>query len=73
VFPTNPNLMRRKRRWLDRSTADVAAEAGIAEGTLRNIESGRCEVSERVLGRLARILELDIAEVTGDEDNAGVA
>lgn len=54
----NGPLIRRTRRGLGLRTEDLAPNAGIAPGTLRNIESMRAPASEDVIKRLAMLLRL---------------
>lgn len=59
----NGPLLRRTRRIRDETAATVAKDVGIAEGSLRSIESMRVPASEQLAYRLAARLELDPDDV----------
>lgn len=56
-------LIRRRRRTLEYTQADLAARLGISRGAVANIESGRQNMLLHQLYRLADALELEVHEL----------
>lgn len=59
----NGALARARRRRLDLSTKEVAADVEVSEGHLRNVEAMRVKASVRLMARLAARLDLDIEDL----------
>jgi transcriptional regulator with XRE-family HTH domain len=68
---TNGWLIRRRRIELDLSTAELAAEVGLVEGSLRNIEGRNEPASLRLINRLARRIGMDPGLLVQPEGNNG--
>src|SRR5919197_859976 len=56
-------VLRRHRELQERSLADIAGPAGISQGFLSEVERGRKDVSTERLLKVARALEVTIADV----------
>lgn len=67
----NGLLLRKRRLERDEPTSAVAGAVGIAEGSLRNIESMRCRASLRLIHRLANHLGLNARDLLDVPDKPG--
>src|SRR5919198_1977719 len=56
-------VLRRHRELQERSLADIAGPAGISQGFLSEVERGRKDVSTERLLKIARALDVTIADV----------
>jgi len=56
-------ILRRHREVQERSLADIAGPAGISQGFLSEVERGRKDVSTDRLLKIARALDVTIADV----------
>jgi len=56
-------ILRRHREVQERSLADIAGPAGISQGFLSEVERGRKDVSTERLLKIARALDVTIADV----------
>jgi transcriptional regulator with XRE-family HTH domain len=63
VCATLGAILRRRREVRERSLADVAGPAGISPGFLSEVERGRKDISTDRLLKVARALEVTIAEL----------
>lgn len=59
----NGAIIRKRREWLDLSTAQLAEGVGLSEGGMRNIEGEQTPASHRVIGRIARMLRVPEARL----------
>lgn len=65
--PTRPNMVRRWRRWLDLSQAELAEQAGVSRQTIANIERGNYSPSVYLALDVCRILGKTVEEVFGNQ------
>ena len=63
VLATLGAILRRRRELRERSLADVAGPAGISLGFLSEVERGRKDISTERLLKVARALDVTIAEL----------
>ena len=61
------NMVRKWRRWLEISQADLAERAGVSRQTIANIERGNYSPSVYLALDICRELGKTIEEVFGDE------
>ena len=59
-------ILRRRRELQERSLADIAGPAGISVGFLSEVERGRKDVSTERLLKVARALDVTVAELFGE-------
>ncbi|EEI16091.1 helix-turn-helix transcriptional regulator [Corynebacterium lipophiloflavum] len=65
------NMVRRWRRWLDMSQAELAEAAGVSRQTIANIEKGNYSPSVHLALRICRTLGKTVEQVFGNEREAG--
>ena len=63
------NTVRKWRRWLEMSQADLAERAGVSRQTIANIERGNYSPSVYLALDICRELGKTIEEVFGDEQH----
>lgn len=63
------NMVRKWRRWLEMSQADLAERAGVSRQTIANIERGNYSPSVYLALGICRELGKTIEEVFGDEQH----
>ena len=63
------NMVRKWRRWLEMSQADLAERAGVSRQTIANIERGNYSPSVHLALEICRELGKTIEEVFGDEQH----
>ncbi|KKO80127.1 MULTISPECIES: helix-turn-helix transcriptional regulator [Corynebacterium] len=63
------NMVRKWRRWLEMSQADLAERAGVSRQTIANIERGNYSPSVYLALDICRELGKTIEEVFGDEQH----
>lgn len=72
-MPKASRELRNLRYERDLSAADAGKSLRIAEGTVRNIENGTTTASWRLLHRFARLYDVKVDELVGNDDKAGAA
>ena len=63
------NMVRKWRRWLEMSQAELAERAGVSRQTIANIERGNYSPSVYLALDICRELGKTIEEVFGDEQH----
>ncbi|WP_187357584.1 helix-turn-helix transcriptional regulator [Corynebacterium aurimucosum] len=63
------NMVRKWRRWLEMSQADLAERAGVSRQTIANIERGNYSPSVHLALEICRELGKTVEEVFGDEQH----
>lgn len=63
------NMVRKWRRWLEMSQADLAERAGVSRQTIANIERGNYSPSVYLALDICRELGKTIEEIFGDEQH----
>lgn len=63
------NMVRKWRRWLEMSQADLAERAGVSRQTIANIERGNYSPSVYLALDICRELGKTVEEVFGDEQH----
>lgn len=63
------NMVRKWRRWLEMSQADLAEQAGVSRQTIANIERGNYSPSVYLALDICRELGKTVEEVFGDEQH----
>ncbi|MBU5653688.1 helix-turn-helix transcriptional regulator [Corynebacterium aurimucosum] len=63
------NMVRKWRRWLEMSQADLAERAGVSRQTIANIERGNYSPSVYLALDICRELEKTVEEIFGDEQH----
>ncbi|MBE7338477.1 helix-turn-helix transcriptional regulator [Corynebacterium aurimucosum] len=63
------NMVRKWRRWLEMSQADLAEQAGVSRQTIANIERGNYSPSVHLALGICRELGKTVEEVFGDEQH----
>lgn len=63
------NMVRKWRRWLEMSQADLAERAGVSRQTIANIERGNYSPSVYLALDICRELGKAVEEVFGDEQH----
>ena len=63
------NMVRKWRRWLEMSQADLAERAGVSRQTIANIERGNYSPSVYLALDICRDLGKTVEEVFGDEQH----
>lgn len=63
------NMVRKWRRWLEMSQADLAERAGVSRQTIANIERGNYSPSVYLALDICRELGKTVEEVFGDEQD----
>lgn len=61
------NMVRKWRRWLEMSQAELAERAGVSRQTIANIERGNYSPSVYLALDICRELEKTVEEIFGDE------
>ena len=64
-----PNMVRKWRRWLELSQAELADRAGVSRQTIANIERGNYSPSVHLALDICRELGKTVEEVFGDEQH----
>jgi DNA-binding XRE family transcriptional regulator len=49
---------------------ELAARAGLQPQTIYNLESGSCGVSAETLSRIARVLRVQVKDISGNPDES---
>ena len=65
----HPNMVRKWRRWLELSQAELARRVGVSRQTIANIERGNYSPSVYLALDICRELGKTIEEVFGDEQH----
>ncbi|MCG7277003.1 MULTISPECIES: helix-turn-helix transcriptional regulator [Corynebacterium] len=68
-MPEQPNMVRKWRRWLELSQAELAERAGVSRQTIANIERGNYSPSVHLALDICRELGKTVEEVFGDEQH----
>lgn len=63
------NMVRKWRRWLEMSQAELAERAGVSRQTIANIERGNYSPSVYLALDICRELGKTVEEVFGDEQH----
>ncbi|OFL23886.1 helix-turn-helix transcriptional regulator [Corynebacterium sp. HMSC062A03] len=63
------NMVRKWRRWLEMSQAELAERAGVSRQTIANIERGNYSSSVYLALDICRELGKTVEEVFGDEQH----
>ena len=63
------NMVRKWRRWLEMSQAELAERAGVSRHTIANIERGNYSPSVYLALDICRELGKTVEEVFGDEQH----
>ncbi|OFN75573.1 MULTISPECIES: helix-turn-helix transcriptional regulator [Corynebacterium] len=63
------NMVRKWRRWLEMSQADLAERAGVSRQTIANIERGNYSPSVYLALDICRELGKPVEEIFGDEQH----
>ena len=63
------NMVRKWRRWLEMSQADLAERAGVSRQTIANIERGNYSPSVYLALDICRELGKTVEEIFGDEQH----
>ncbi len=63
------NMVRKWRRWLEMSQAELAERAGVSRQTIANIERGNYSPSVYLALDICRELEKTVEEIFGDEQH----
>ena len=63
------NMVRKWRRWLELSQADLAARVGVSRQTIANIEKGNYSPSVYLALAICRELGKTVEEVFGKEQS----
>ena len=63
------NMVRKWRRWLEMSQAELAERAGVSRQTIANIERGNYSPSVYIALDICRELGKTVEEVFGDEQH----
>ena len=63
------NMVRKWRRWLEMSQAELAERAGVSRQTIANIERGNYSPSVHLALDICRELGKTVEEVFGDEQH----
>lgn len=63
------NMVRKWRRWLEMSQAELAERAGVSRQTIANIERGNYSPSVYLALDIGRELEKTVEEIFGDEQH----
>ncbi|OFO17638.1 transcriptional regulator [Corynebacterium sp. HMSC056F09] len=61
------NMVRKWRRWLEMSQAELAERAGVSRQTIANIERGNYSPSVHLALDICRELGKTVEEIFGDE------
>ena len=64
-----PNMVRKWRRWLELSQAELADRAGVSRQTIANIERGNYSPSVHLALDICRELGKTVEEVFGDKQH----
>lgn len=62
-MPEHSNMVRKWRRWLEMTQADLAAEAGVSRQTIANIEKGNYSPSVYLALDICKVLGKSVEEV----------
>lgn len=68
-MPDNPNMVRKWRRWLELSQAELAERAGVSRQTIANIERGNYSPSVHLALDICRELGKTVEEIFGDNQH----
>ncbi|MGV0360786.1 helix-turn-helix transcriptional regulator [Corynebacterium minutissimum] len=68
-MPDNPNMVRKWRRWLELSQAELAERAGVSRQTIANIERGNYSPSVHLALDISRELGKTVEEIFGDDQH----
>ena len=63
------NMVRKWRRWLEMSQAELAERAAVSRQTIANIERGNYSPSVYLALDICRELEKTVEEIFGDEQH----
>lgn len=62
-MPEHSNMVRKWRRWLEMTQADLAAEVGVSRQTIANIEKGNYSPSVYLALDICKVLDKSVEEV----------
>ncbi|ART21564.1 helix-turn-helix transcriptional regulator [Corynebacterium striatum] len=62
-MPEHSNMVRKWRRWLEMTQADLAAEVGVSRQTIANIEKGNYSPSVYLALDICKVLGKSVEEV----------
>lgn len=68
-MPEHPNMVRKWRRWLELSQAELAERAGVSRQTIANIERGNYSPSVHLALDISRELGKTVEEIFGDDQH----
>ena len=62
-MPEHSNMVRKWRRWLEMTQADLAAEVGVSRQTIANIEKGNYSPAVYLALDICKVLGKSVEEV----------
>lgn len=68
-MPEHSNMVRKWRRWLEMTQADLAAEVGVSRQTIANIEKGNYSPSVYLALDICKVLGKSVEEVFNNPES----